>query len=174
MSIRRTFGIANGMNLDIGADAMNVLNHTQFSGAYVGGLGGTVTTPNTAQAALGLRPGMGNANNFGTRGMATFNPRQIMLRPRCGSDDTVLGSSDLLAKAVATIQRHRATTPRATRTIESTDEKKATLETPSIQSLGRGLTILEAVAEPTEPVALRELTACSASTAAASFGSRTH
>jgi IclR family acetate operon transcriptional repressor len=35
--------------------------------------------------------------------------------------------------------------------------KKATLETPSIQSLGRGLTILEAVAESPEPVALREL-----------------
>jgi IclR family acetate operon transcriptional repressor len=36
--------------------------------------------------------------------------------------------------------------------------KKGTLETPSIQSLGRGLTILEAVAESPEPVALRELT----------------
>jgi IclR family transcriptional regulator, acetate operon repressor len=36
--------------------------------------------------------------------------------------------------------------------------RKATLETPSIQSLGRGLTILEAVAESPEPVALRDLT----------------
>ena len=77
MSIRRTFGVANGMNLDIGADAINVLNHTQFSGSYVGGLGATITTPSPA---LGLVPGMGNANNFGTRGMATYNPRQIQLR----------------------------------------------------------------------------------------------
>jgi DNA-binding IclR family transcriptional regulator len=36
--------------------------------------------------------------------------------------------------------------------------RKAALETPSIQSLGRGLTILEAVAESPEPVALRDLT----------------
>jgi IclR family acetate operon transcriptional repressor len=37
-------------------------------------------------------------------------------------------------------------------------KKRANLETPSIQSLGRGLTILEAVAESTEPVALKQLT----------------
>jgi IclR family transcriptional regulator, acetate operon repressor len=37
-------------------------------------------------------------------------------------------------------------------------KKKVTLETPSIQSLGRGLTILEAVAESTEPVPLKQLT----------------
>jgi hypothetical protein len=56
---------------------MNVLNHTQFNGTYTGGLGNTVTAANPA---LGLVPGMGSANNFGTRGMATFNPRQVMLR----------------------------------------------------------------------------------------------
>ena len=65
------------MSLEVGADAMNILNHTQFSGSYTGGLGGTVTTANPA---LGLVPGMGNANNYGTRGMATYNPRQVMLR----------------------------------------------------------------------------------------------
>ena len=36
-----------------------------------------MTTPNPAQ---GLVAGMGNANNYGTRGMATYNPRQMMLR----------------------------------------------------------------------------------------------
>ena len=77
MSIRREFRLPNAMTLEIGADAMNILNHTQFSGAYAGGLGGTVTTANPA---LGLVPGMGNANNYGTRGMATYNPRQIQLR----------------------------------------------------------------------------------------------
>jgi hypothetical protein len=77
LSIRRTFGITNDVQLEVGADAMNVLNHTQFSGTYTGALGGTVTTAN---AALGLVPGMGNSNNFGTRGMATFNPRQMQLR----------------------------------------------------------------------------------------------
>ena len=33
-----------------------------------------------ANPALGLLPGMGNSNSYGTRGMATYNPRQIMLR----------------------------------------------------------------------------------------------
>ena len=37
-------------------------------------------------------------------------------------------------------------------------KKRATLETPSIQSLGRGLSILEAVAESPEPVPLKQLT----------------
>ena len=43
MSIRREFALPSGMRLEVGADAMNILNHTQFSGAYTGGLGGTVT-----------------------------------------------------------------------------------------------------------------------------------
>jgi hypothetical protein len=33
-----------------------------------------------ANPALGLVPGMGNATTFGTRGMATYNPRQMMVR----------------------------------------------------------------------------------------------
>ena len=77
LSIRRTFSLPQAMSLEVGADAMNILNNTQFSGSYTGGLGGTVTTANPA---LGLVPGMGNANNYGTRGMATYNPRQVMLR----------------------------------------------------------------------------------------------
>ena len=80
MSIRREFPLPNDMRLEFGADAMNTLNHTQFSGSYNGGLGGTVTNPTAAQAALGLRPGMGNSNSYGTRGLATYNPRQISLR----------------------------------------------------------------------------------------------
>jgi hypothetical protein len=76
LSIKRHFPIAK-YQLEVGADIMNVLNHTQFSGSYVGALGGTTTTPSVA---LGIQPGMGNANNYGTKGMATFNPRQMMLR----------------------------------------------------------------------------------------------
>jgi hypothetical protein len=76
-SLRRTIKLSPGLSIDLGVDAMNVLNHTQFSGAYAGGLGDTNLT-NTPGA--GLFAGTGNANNFGTRGMATFNPRQIMIR----------------------------------------------------------------------------------------------
>ena len=80
MSIRREFRLPNQMAFEIGADVMNLLNNAQFNGAYNGGLGATITTPSAAQAALGLRAGMGNSNSFGTRGTATYNPRQIMLR----------------------------------------------------------------------------------------------
>ena len=76
ISLRRDFPLA-GYRLEFGVDVMNVLNHTQFSAPYAGGLGGTVTAANPA---LGLVPGMGNATNFGTRGMGTYNPRQMMLR----------------------------------------------------------------------------------------------
>jgi trimeric autotransporter adhesin len=77
MSIRRDFTLPNALRLELGADAMNILNNTQFSGSYTGNLGTTVTTANPA---LGLVPGMGNSNSYGTRGMNTYNPRQIMLR----------------------------------------------------------------------------------------------
>ena len=77
MSIRREFALPNNLRFEIGADAMNILNHTQFNGSYNGNLGGTVTTPDST---LGLVAGMGNANNYGTRGMGTYNPRQIMVR----------------------------------------------------------------------------------------------
>jgi hypothetical protein len=76
MSIRRTFTIT-GLKLEVGADAMNILNHTQFNTAYVGALSNTNFVVNPA---LGLVPGMATANNFGTRGLTTFNPRQIQLR----------------------------------------------------------------------------------------------
>ena len=76
IGIRRDFAISS-YRLEFGLDVINVLNHTQFSGAYTGGLGGTVTAANPA---LGLVPGMGNSTNYGTRGMATYNPRQMMAR----------------------------------------------------------------------------------------------
>jgi hypothetical protein len=60
MSIRREFVLPHSLRLEVGADAMNILNHTQFSGTYNGALGGTVTTANPA---LGLAPGMGNSNS---------------------------------------------------------------------------------------------------------------
>ena len=77
LTIRRSFRITPGMSAEVGADAMNILNHTQFNGVYTGGLGATQLTNNPGS---GLIVGTGDANNYGTRGMATYNPRQIMLR----------------------------------------------------------------------------------------------
>ena len=76
ISVRRRIPIAT-TSLEFGVDVNNVLNHTQFSGVYTGNLGGTTTTANPA---LGLAVGMGNANNYGTRGMGTYNPRHMMVR----------------------------------------------------------------------------------------------
>ena len=50
LTIRRSFRITPGMSAEMGADAMNVLNHTQFNGtapgAWVGNLGATQLTNN--------------------------------------------------------------------------------------------------------------------------------
>jgi trimeric autotransporter adhesin len=77
MSLRRTLTLTQNVRLEVGLDAMNIFNHTQFNGAYTGNLGGTNTTQDPAN---GLIAGSGNANNFGTRNMNTFNPRQFVMR----------------------------------------------------------------------------------------------
>jgi hypothetical protein len=55
---------------------LNVLNHTQFNGQYIGNLGDTNLVSNPANGQI---LGSGTANNFGTHNRLTFNPRQIML-----------------------------------------------------------------------------------------------
>ena len=50
ISLRRDFPIAE-YRLEVGVDVMNVLNHTQFNGAYAGGLGGTVPRRRTRRSA---------------------------------------------------------------------------------------------------------------------------
>jgi trimeric autotransporter adhesin len=77
LSIRRSFRLSQTVSIDAGLDVMNVLNHTQFNGAYNGALGGTNLTNNPAN---GQFPGTASANNYGTRGMGTYNPRQMQFR----------------------------------------------------------------------------------------------
>ena len=77
LSIRRSFRLSPTKAIDVGLDIMNVLNHTQFNGAYQGALGGTNLTNNPAN---GQFPGTASAANYGTRGMATYNPRQMQFR----------------------------------------------------------------------------------------------
>jgi hypothetical protein len=80
ISLRRTFKILEHLNLEFSADAMNVLNHTQYSGNYSGALGSTNTSTN---ATNGLKPGMGSSgDSFGTRSLSTFDPRQIVINFR--------------------------------------------------------------------------------------------
>jgi hypothetical protein len=77
MGLRRVFKIRESLQLEIGADAMNLLNNTQLSGAYNGNLGSTNVSTSEAK---GLVPGMAGSDTFGTIGTSTFNPRQMMLR----------------------------------------------------------------------------------------------
>jgi hypothetical protein len=77
ISLRRTFRLGPTMAMDVGLDAMNVLNHTQFNGAFAGGLGNTNLVSNPANGQIA---GSASANNYGTRGLTTYNPRQMQFR----------------------------------------------------------------------------------------------
>ena len=79
MSLRRTIRLGERYSLELSAEAVNVLNHTQFSGAYSGGLGSTNTATNLT---TGLMPGMGSSSTFGTRGMGTFDAREVIFNLR--------------------------------------------------------------------------------------------
>jgi hypothetical protein len=77
LSLRRTFKIREHMTLNFNADATNLLNNAQYSGAYNGGLGNTNLVDNPAK---GLKVGMGSNDTFGTIGLGTFDPRQVTMR----------------------------------------------------------------------------------------------
>jgi hypothetical protein len=79
LSIRRTFKIRETMSLEFAANATNLLNNTQLSGAYSGALGSTQTAVN---ASKGLVPGMGTSDTFGTIGVGAFDPRQVVMNLR--------------------------------------------------------------------------------------------
>jgi hypothetical protein len=79
LSLRRTFPIRERLKFEIAANATNLLNHTEYSGSYNGILGSTNLTNNPSG---GLIPGYGNGSTFGTLGLTTFDPRQIMMQAR--------------------------------------------------------------------------------------------
>ena len=79
LSLRRTFPIRERLKFEIAANATNLLNHTEYSGSYNGTLGNTNLTDNPS---AGLLPGYGNGSTFGTLGLTTFDPRQIMMQAR--------------------------------------------------------------------------------------------
>jgi len=76
MSLRRSIRIREGWDLELAAEATNVLNNTQLSGMYSGALGNTQTT---TSASSGLAPGMGSSETYGTIGLGTYDPREVIL-----------------------------------------------------------------------------------------------
>jgi len=79
LSLRRSIRIREGWDLELAAEASNLLNNTQLSGGYSGGLGNTQTTFDTSK---GLQPGMGQSETYGTVGLSTFTPREVVLNLR--------------------------------------------------------------------------------------------
>ena len=83
LSVRRAFRIRERLNFEVGVDATNLFNHTQY--ASIPGptiqnyLGGTNTVTNSAS---GLSPGQGTNNAYGTMGEQSFDPRQIVVNVR--------------------------------------------------------------------------------------------
>jgi hypothetical protein len=74
LTLRRQFSITERFKVDISAQATNAFNHPEYSNVHGGGLGGTNTS--SAQP-IGYGTGA-----FGSRSLATFDPRQIVLNGR--------------------------------------------------------------------------------------------
>jgi len=79
-SIRKTFNIRENVQLQIGADATNFLNHTQYAlipgGTINNNLGNTNTSPSSGPI------GVGTNYAYGTYGEQSFDPRQFVLNAR--------------------------------------------------------------------------------------------
>jgi hypothetical protein len=74
LSLRRTFAIREQVKLQVSADATNILNHTEYSGNFAGGLGNTVLS--------GATTGYGTSTTYGTLAVTTFDPRQVTMHLR--------------------------------------------------------------------------------------------
>lgn len=79
LSLQKEVPIRERLRLQISAEASNLLNNAQFRPNLAAGTGATFLAANPAR---GIQPGMVQNDNFGTWGMATFDPRQIELRFR--------------------------------------------------------------------------------------------
>ncbi len=80
LTLSRNFRLKENMFLSVRANVTNAFNHTQFlSNSYNLDLGGTVAA---AAPAMGIIAGEGGSNSYGTHGLATYDPRQIILEGR--------------------------------------------------------------------------------------------
>ena len=78
LSIERTFKAGEHVAIDLSAQFTNVWNQTQFRPAMQGGLGATIGSVDVIRSPqLNLKPGQLSNQSYGTRGNATFDPRQV-------------------------------------------------------------------------------------------------
>jgi hypothetical protein len=74
LTLRKNIKLTERFNLEIAANATNLLNSTELNSQYTGSLGNTSVVTNPK---LGLIPGEGTNNAYGTITNATYDPRQI-------------------------------------------------------------------------------------------------
>jgi hypothetical protein len=82
LSVQKEFQLHERLNLQLSAEASNLLNSAQFRPELNAATSSLFTNVSPAQAAQGIKPGMIQNDSFGTFGMSTFDPRQIELRLR--------------------------------------------------------------------------------------------
>lgn len=75
-SVRRTFPIKERFNVQIAAEVSNLFNHPQFNSSPGGGMG-NMNLSNSPSS--GLVPGIGSSSSFGTSGVGTYDPRQVVM-----------------------------------------------------------------------------------------------
>jgi hypothetical protein len=75
-SIRRTFPIKERFSVQVAAEISNLFNHPEFNSSPGGGLGNMNLTNNPSS---GLVPGIGSSSSFGTAGVGTYDPRQVVM-----------------------------------------------------------------------------------------------
>ena len=79
MTLRRNISLREHLNLEISAQATNVLNHAEPLGNYSGALGSTIVSPS---AAYGQTAGMGSSDTYGTISASTYSPREVVMNVR--------------------------------------------------------------------------------------------
>ncbi len=83
MSLQKMMRVGEQWEVTLSAEATNLFNNAQpRPEAFAGSLGAVIAQPTAAQAALGVQPGMGANQNFGSNGLGTFDPRQVEMRLR--------------------------------------------------------------------------------------------
>ena len=76
MTINRQFKVREGIRFELAANFTNAFNHPNFMNSGYNFSAGTTAVD--GPPGSGLFAGMNSNNNFGTHGLSTFEPRQIM------------------------------------------------------------------------------------------------
>jgi hypothetical protein len=80
LSLRRTMNIRENLQLQLGVQATNAFNHTQYALIPGGTIQSNLGNTNTSLAAGPI--GLGTNGAFGTYGEQSFDPRQFVLNAR--------------------------------------------------------------------------------------------